>query len=775
MKIINIEINNLISIKNVEDVDTGKIRSINSTLKIPTGNYQNILLNFEFISPKVEEGIKLVASFEINKNETIDVEITNINVNDKDYQTACYIPPEVFMNPCKVLFGVYGFSLNDDETLKQRFSLIPISEIVVKGSYDPDAKESITPSPTIFEIYFNKIDKAKSDFDLWVLKKEKEINESIIKKISYLHKYENFLVTTESTTSIPIELGIEYRDLDIVQVKINGLDFIMNKDFTISNNEIHFVNPVETGNIIYYSIERYITTNPTDYESLRGPTGKDGFSPSISIKENTDSEYILSIANIEGVFDTPSLIGPKGEKGEKGDIGPIGPQGLPGQNGKDGLGVPTGGTTGQVLAKKSNTDNDTEWVDQTGGTGGGDSIPVGTIVEYSGNELPTGYLSCDGQEVSRSEYSSLFDVIGTTYGSGDGSTTFNLPNLKGKVAVGIDENDTDFDELAKSGGEKKHTLTITEMPSHTHSSNNAIVTGKAELQGLSGGAAWTDTGGVGRGLVTSSSGSNASHNNLQPYIVLKYIIKAKKTITLESGKVVDTLEGDSVEDAPSVRAVNDKFESEILWTNPNPSSVFNSQEITLNDGSYKIRKIVFKAFETADFVGTQEIAKGYDGRLFYSNSSGVNVIRNVTCVSDKIYRFENASTDNKTLVPLYIIGYNQENYNGETPEYEKKEDIVKLAEFTSSSYTTKTVENLNNFKLLIWQCCYKGQEYRVLGSTMGTSEQLQKCVNSGLTWQTTFAGDPNNYLCELYYNNDTSLVGKIIGRYAAGVLYGVRK
>lgn len=407
--------------------------------------------------------------------------------------------------------------------------------------------------------------------------------------------------------------------------------------------------------------------------------------------------------------------------------------------------------------------------------GGGDSIPVGTIVEYTGNELPNGYLSCDGQIVSRTEYSSLFEVIGTTYGDGDGSTTFNLPNLKGKVAVGIDEDDTDFDKLAKSGGEKTHKLTIDEMPSHTHSSNNAIVIGKVELQGLSGGNAWADTGGVGRGLVTSSSGNNVSHNNLQPYIVLKYIIKAKKTITLESGKVADTLEGNSTEDAPSIRAVNDKFESKILWTNPNPSSIFNSQEIVLNDGSYKIRKIVFKAFETADFVGTQEIAKGYDGRLFYSNSSGVNVTRNVTCVSDKIYRFENASTDNKTLVPLYIIGYNQENYNGETPEYEKKGEIVKLADFTSSSYATKTVENLNNFKLLIWQCCYKGQEYRVLGSVIGTSGQLQKCNNTGLTWQTTFVGDPANFMCELYYKSDTELYGRVGGTYAMGVLYGVRK
>ncbi len=287
MKIVNIEINNKINIKNIEDVDTGVIKSVNSTLKIPTGNYQNILLNFDFISPKVENDMKIVASFGTEKKKNIDVEIININVNDKNYPTACYIPAEVFLEPSKTILGVYGFILNEDETLKKRFSLIPISEIVVKGSYDPDAKESITPSPTIFEIYFNKIDKVKSDFELWVLEKENEINESIIEKISYLRKYENYLITTEETPSIPIELDIEYRDFDIVQVKINGLDFIMGKDFTVDNDGIYFVNPVEPGNTIYYSIKRYITTNPADYEMLRGPAG---YTPKPGVDYNTEAD-----------------------------------------------------------------------------------------------------------------------------------------------------------------------------------------------------------------------------------------------------------------------------------------------------------------------------------------------------------------------------------------------------------------------------------------------------------------------------------------------------
>lgn len=91
--------------------------------------------------------------------------------------------------------------------------------------------------------------------------------------------------------------------------------------------------------------------------------------------------------------------------------------------------VPTGGTTGQVLVKKSDNDNDVEW--QTGGSGGasGDTLPIGAIIPYTSDTIPTNWLLCDGSAISRTEYSDLFNVIGTTYGQGDGLTTFNLPNI----------------------------------------------------------------------------------------------------------------------------------------------------------------------------------------------------------------------------------------------------------------------------------------------------------------------------------------------------------
>src|SRR5690606_36416662 len=90
---------------------------------------------------------------------------------------------------------------------------------------------------------------------------------------------------------------------------------------------------------------------------------------------------------------------------------------------------------------------------------------------YAGHTAPQGHLLCDGSEVLREDYPVLFSVIGTTYGAGDGSTTFNLPNLKGRVVVGVDESQTEFSELGLKGGAKTHKLTVAEMPKHTHTQN----------------------------------------------------------------------------------------------------------------------------------------------------------------------------------------------------------------------------------------------------------------------------------------------------------------
>lgn len=174
-----------------------------------------------------------------------------------------------------------------------------------------------------------------------------------------------------------------------------------------------------------------------------------------------------------------------------------------------------------------------------------DTLPVGTIIPYAGATIPSNYMKCEGQELSRIEYDILFSAIGTTYGAGDGTTTFNLPNLKGRVITGIDSNDTDFDVLGETGGEKTHTLTLEEMPKHSHqfSFDQTPGSNTAAVQ-VGGSSAWSRD--------TTTRGNDQPHNIMQPYIVLNYIIKVLdapatgvRSETLPVGTVVD-YEGDTI-------------------------------------------------------------------------------------------------------------------------------------------------------------------------------------------------------------------------------------
>jgi microcystin-dependent protein len=156
---------------------------------------------------------------------------------------------------------------------------------------------------------------------------------------------------------------------------------------------------------------------------------------------------------------------------------------------------------------------------------GNRDAPPGSITMFAGSSAPEGYLLCQGQAVSRSTYSDLFAVIGTTYGSGDNSTTFNVPNLEGRVPVGLDTSQTEFNVLGETGGAKTHTLTSGEMPSHVHDQYVTASPGGY----IDGRESWTGDKLVApypSGITTGSSGGGGAHNNLQPYIVLNYIIKA---------------------------------------------------------------------------------------------------------------------------------------------------------------------------------------------------------------------------------------------------------
>lgn len=178
-------------------------------------------------------------------------------------------------------------------------------------------------------------------------------------------------------------------------------------------------------------------------------------------------------------------------------------------------------------------------------------IAAGTILPFGGTSVPTGFLLCYGQAISRSTYADLFAVVGTTYGAGDGSTTFNVPDLRGRVAAGQDDmggssanrltgqsGGVDGDGLGNAGGLETHTLVTSEMPSHAHriwsssggGSGSSVagfgsssVSTACGLIPIGGSSAYYDTFNAGH-AVMEGTGSDGAHNNVQPTLIVNYMI-----------------------------------------------------------------------------------------------------------------------------------------------------------------------------------------------------------------------------------------------------------
>lgn len=167
-------------------------------------------------------------------------------------------------------------------------------------------------------------------------------------------------------------------------------------------------------------------------------------------------------------------------------------------------------------------------------------LPVGWMSEYPSSTVPAKFLLCDGQAVSRSTYAALFDVIGTVFGSGDGSTTFNVPDMRARSPMGVDGSLVAA--LGSQVGASAVSLSISNLPSHDHdyadpghthgltSPFTSIIAarpsgGGAAVAGttLAGGAAIASNT---TGITFHAQGSNAPHANLHPVLGINFMIYA---------------------------------------------------------------------------------------------------------------------------------------------------------------------------------------------------------------------------------------------------------
>lgn len=179
------------------------------------------------------------------------------------------------------------------------------------------------------------------------------------------------------------------------------------------------------------------------------------------------------------------------------------------------------------------------------------SIPVGTIWEFAGSTLPDKFLWADGSKVLVADYPDLYGVIGDTFANGffTPGVDFYLPRRSGRVSVGVDAGQSEFAALGQTGGEKTHTLTVAQMPSHTHIQNSHNHAQNAHQHTI---PRDTVSGGSGVGFsspgladvtfllgsttatnqpataTNQNTGEGQPHNNLQPYLALNFIIRAKK-------------------------------------------------------------------------------------------------------------------------------------------------------------------------------------------------------------------------------------------------------
>ena len=292
---------------------------------------------------------------------------------------------------------------------------------------------------------------------------------------------------------------------------------------------------------------------------------------------------------------------------------------------------------------------------------GGESLPIGSMIPFGSQEnIPSNWKICDGSAISRETYAELFNIIGTSYGAGDGSTTFNLPDKRGRISVGLDSSQTEFNTIGKKGGENKHTLTPSELPSHSHTVKGTVGSG-GYAEGVSFGN--SPTPGYTSWVGMSAVGGGQPHNNLQPYEIDVWIIKVSNLVSSlesKSANVIDNLTSTSATDALSANMGKELNEKIINILKPKllGAGAYTTSG-TLNDDITNYNYIIFEGWlsnsECATYViniETFELNKVYYSNLTldaYSRRIGVKFTSNTTF---NVVR----DNDSLTIKSIYGIG-----------------------------------------------------------------------------------------------------------------------
>lgn len=184
----------------------------------------------------------------------------------------------------------------------------------------------------------------------------------------------------------------------------------------------------------------------------------------------------------------------------------------------------------------------------------GDSgFSAGIVLAWTSSTIPTNWLECDGQAVSRTTYADLFAIIGVTYGSGNGTTTFNVPDFRGRVLVGQDGSQMEFASINQIGGAKTHTHNEGDLAAAIGATNSDVNSLSYRARGVPSRGQGTVTAYTvfGNGAPSSASrgynhyteifGTTAAESSLQPYRVVKYIIKATGDIGVVNSTVETAL------------------------------------------------------------------------------------------------------------------------------------------------------------------------------------------------------------------------------------------